>query len=457
MARMISSLAVAAGLTLPAFGAELPGDQPSSRPEFKAAGVCARCHVVSVLEWGISKHVAAGTNCQKCHGPSQGHVANERNEIKPDHRPRDAQIARTCQRCHDAGCPKSLQTATCQKCHHVHALLDPAKQPKTQDEHLSRLLTRWQSFRKHMDDGEERIRQGQWPAARQSFQEALALVPGNHRASSRLAFCKRRINPALAGFTNVGDGFDPQTGLAREVTVSGLDIPMVLIPPGEFDLGADQLIDSRPVHTVAIEALYLGKFELTQAQWQALMGANPSLHQGKEFADAAHMPVERVSWDDCQLLVKRLNERVAGGGFRLPNEAEWEYACRAGGAAEPELGQRAWFRDNSRRKPATGPGDNSSQSPDVWAPRRVGLKKPNAWGLYDMQGNVSEWCSSLFRPYLYDARDGREALDASGLRVLRGGSFADAAEGLDPALRHSERSQRRYRWNGLRLARTVPP
>src|SRR5262249_39731602 len=100
-------------------------ERQQARLEFKAAGVCARCHVVSGVEWGVSKHVAAGANCQKCHGPSKEHVANERNEVRPDRLPRGASIAKTCTRCHDDGCPKTLQTNTCQKCHHVHALVDP--------------------------------------------------------------------------------------------------------------------------------------------------------------------------------------------------------------------------------------------------------------------------------------------------------------------------------------------
>src|SRR5262245_24485214 len=118
--------------------------------DFKAAGVCARCHVVSVLEWGISKHVAAKTTCQRCHGPSKDHVANERNEVKPDRLPRGAQIAKTCTNCHDAGCPKTQQTVSCQKCHHVHALIDPAKRPQGEDERLTKLHERWNQFGKHM-------------------------------------------------------------------------------------------------------------------------------------------------------------------------------------------------------------------------------------------------------------------------------------------------------------------
>ena len=430
--------------------------QQQARPEFKAAGVCARCHVVSVLEWGVSNHVAAGTSCQKCHGPSKGHVANERNEVKPDRLPRGASIAKTCMGCHEAGCPKTLQTNTCQKCHHVHALVDPNERPAKDEERLAALLVRWDRFRKFMETGERQVQLGRWKAAQTQFESALKEIPGNHRAASRLAMCKRRLNPVLLGFKIIGNEFDLQTGLPKEVTVAGQDIPMVLVPPGQCDLGAEHLVDARPVHTVEVEAFYLGKFEVTQAQWKALMDTNPSIHQGKEFPQAERMPVEHVSWNDCQALIKRLNERVPGRGFRLPTEAEWEYACRAG--SDTPLDHRtlehfAWFRSNSARQPFS---KSASQSPDAWAPRPVGTQKPNRWGLYDMQGNVSEWCSSLYRPYLYDARDGRESLDKPGQRVLRGGHFADSVESLDPSLPHPEHPHRGYRWNGLRLARSVP-
>jgi formylglycine-generating enzyme required for sulfatase activity len=147
---------------------------------------------------------------------------------------------------------------------------------------------------------------------------------------------------------------------------------------------------------------------------------------------------------------------VPGGGFRLPSEAEWEYACRNGSAMPSPLAdwsRRAWFRENSlRRKLAP----EALVQADSFAPRSVGTREANRWGFHDMQGNVAEWCSSLYRPYLYHATDGRESLDADGLRVVRGGSFADSAELHDPALRHSDRPERRHRWTGLRLARSVP-
>ena len=283
-------------------------------------------------------------------------------------------------------------------------------------------------------------------------------MPGDRRVVARLGLCKRRLEPAVPGFTIVGTAFDAGTGLPKDVKVVELDLPMVLVPPGEFDLGTEDLAASQPVHTVAVGPFYLGKFEVTQAQWRAVMGANPSVHQGQRFGDTGAMPVEHVSWGDCREFLSRLNQRVPGGGFRLPTEAEWEYACRAG-ARESSRGSAvepfAWFRENARQ--TSSPDASASQSPDAWAPRPVGTKKANPWGLHDMQGNVAEWCSSLYRPYPYDPKDGREAVDAPGTRLLRGGSFADPADGLDPALRHHDRPTRRYRWNGLRLARDVAP
>jgi formylglycine-generating enzyme required for sulfatase activity len=147
---------------------------------------------------------------------------------------------------------------------------------------------------------------------------------------------------------------------------------------------------------------------------------------------------------------------VKGGGFRLPTEVEWEYAARA----EPDpltpivfklLEDIAWYRDNSLREGLPAAPFHESGS---YAPRAAGTKQSTGWGLFDMRGNVWEWCSSLFRPYPYDGRDGRESATAEGLRVLRGGGYADS--NLDPRLRHGERPSRRQPWNGFRLARSAP-
>ena len=287
-------------------------------PEFKQAGVCARCHVVSVLEWGLSGHVNAEQNCQKCHGTSLEHVADERNRVKPDHLPRGAEpVTQLCSKCHETGCPETLEVQDCQSCHHVHALMNPAKPPAVENDRLEELLVRWDGFRKHMDNGDQRVAQQDWQAARTAFVAALDLIPGHHRATTRLQMCDRRLNPHLPGFKITSDAIDPDTGLPQAVQVDELEIAMLLVPSGEFDMGSDELADSGPLHTVRVDAFYLGQYEVTQAEWTAIMNDNPSTHQGTGFLDAPRMPVERVSWSDCQEFVRRLNARVAGGGFRL--------------------------------------------------------------------------------------------------------------------------------------------
>jgi formylglycine-generating enzyme required for sulfatase activity len=429
--------------------------------DFKQAGVCARCHVVSVLEWGISGHVTAETDCRTCHGESRGHVENERNQVKPDRLPRGDAIARqVCANCHESGCPKTLQTESCQQCHHVHALINPSHPPTATNSRLEQLLSRWKHFESRMEEAEQHVRSRNFQAAQAAYYEALELIPGNHGAQRGLEMCIRRMNPSLQGFITVGKDIDSATGLPIRVRVTEPDVSMLLVPDGEFDIGSDGLADSRPAHTVRIGAFYLGRYEITQSQWQEVMGDNPSVHQGPDFPEADRMPVDHVSWNDCQEFLRRLNSRISGAGFRLPTEAEWEYACLGGGQGERAVsdpatppGRHAWFRSNSRR---ISQPDQSFLEIDAYAPRPVGMKQPNAWYFHDMEGNVAEWCSSLFRPYLYDANDGRESVSAEGMRVVRGGGFADSATSLAPARRHSERPHRRLRWNGLRLARDVP-
>ena len=442
----------------PGFFLERATAKDQDPSEFQKAGVCARCHVVSVLEWGVSEHLAAGTDCRSCHGPSRKHVANERNELKPDRVPRGAAVARLCLACHIDGCPKTLEVTTCQNCHHPHALIHPTKPPSAKDGQLAKLLARWGEFRRKMEEGEKLVRLEDWEAARMIFRSALELIPGDRRARNRIELCRRRLDPKLPGFEIVGDDVDPDTGLPREVRLVGLGTSMSLVPGGEFDMGSDARAASGPVHTVQVDAFYLGKVEVTQAEWVAVMGTNPSAHQGSQFPHARTMPVERVSWEDCQKFVAQLQRRFSSGGFRLPTEAEWEYAASPLRPAARQvlegLSATAWFRENTLRTPRpAGPFLRL----DAYAPRPVGSRKPNARGFYDMQGNVSEWCSSLWRPYLYDRSDGRESRTGPGLRILRGGGFADSVESLDPTLRHPERPHRRLRWNGLRLARSVSP
>ena len=398
--------------------------------QFKEAGVCARCHVISVVEWGMSGHRKAGITCVTCHGASQGHVTDERNNIKPEHIPHGAAVAGLCAGCHKSGCPKTQQTVSCQNCHHSHALVNPKTPAVARDPHFEEISARWARFSNLMQQGEEQVKAENWRAAYTAYRQALEQRPGDRYATERMRMCQRRMNPSFPGFEIVGKEFDPQSGLPRQVRVARLGIPMVLVPGGEFEMGSERLAAAKPLHTVRVEPFYLAQYELTQAEWKSLMGSNPSAHQGSMYPESDRMPVEQVSWEDCQSLLRKLNEGVPGAGFRLPTEAEWEYAARTGG----------------------GTGEGAPWS----APRPVGEGQPNKLGLFDMWGNVWEWSSSLYRPYPYVASDGREDADAPGLRVLRGGGYAEWAAWLDPGARHSERPNRRLRSNGMRLARSIP-
>jgi formylglycine-generating enzyme required for sulfatase activity len=219
----------------------------------------------------------------------------------------------------------------------------------------------------------------------------------------------------------------------------------VLIQPGTFQMGADDgNSDTKPVHTVHIgQAFYLGKHEVTQEQWQAMIGNNPSRYKGDS------LPVENVSWHDAQEFLRRLNAREGGQAvYRLPTEAEWEYAARAGSTARysfgnstKELGRYAWYNGNA---------GNTTHA--------VGTLQPNVWGLYDMHGNVSEWVQDCYdNSYDGAPSDGRAwEIDNCTWRVARGGSFVYPHEVLHSAVRVRVEPEVRFLDIGFRCVR-VPP
>jgi len=240
---------------------------------------------------------------------------------------------------------------------------------------------------------------------------------------------------------SVGDPQRP-TASANEFTVNlanGVKVQMVSLPGGEFTMGGDRYYDEKPRHQVRVSPFAIGKYEVTQAQWKAVMGGdNPSPFKGDD------LPVENVSWNDVQEFLKKV-----GNGFRLPTEAEWEYAARAGsttaysfGDSESQLGDYAWFSSNSDSKTHV-----------------VGGKKSNPFGLFDMHGNVWEWCSDWYgKDYYAECQRQGVVTDPGGpgtgsLRVIRGGGWINDAVRCRSAYRYDVAPGDRYVYLGFRLVR----
>lgn len=227
---------------------------------------------------------------------------------------------------------------------------------------------------------------------------------------------------------------------------NGVKLEMIAIPGGSFLMGSEDFDNTKPVHSVKLSPFHIGKFQVTQAQWKALMGNNPSHFKGDT------LPVEQVSWTDAFEFCLKLSEKT-GNEYRLPTEAEWEYACLAGstgkycfGDDEALLKDYAWFRENS--------GDKTHP---------VGEKKPNNWGLHDMHGNVWEYCSDWYdENYYAELSKKGEAVNpqgpANGIhRVLRGGSWRDLPLGARAVYRSSRHPASRFFNPGFRVVVARPP
>lgn len=228
-----------------------------------------------------------------------------------------------------------------------------------------------------------------------------------------------------------------------EYSVNGVSFAMVVVEGGTFTMGAtseqgsDAYDDEKPAHQVTLSDYYIGKTEVTQELWQAVMGSNPS-----GFTGNLQRPVECVSWDDCQTFITKLNN-LTGENFRLPTEAEWEYAARGGNASEGykysgsnSIGDVAWYWDNSSS-----------------TPHPVKTKQANELGIYDMSGNVWEWCADWYSYYSSSPQDNPTGPSSGSGPVLRGGSWFDDARGCRVACRSSINPDSRSDDFGLRLAR----
>ncbi len=218
------------------------------------------------------------------------------------------------------------------------------------------------------------------------------------------------------------------------------------LPSGCFQMGGDGDKDEQPVHKVCVKGFWMGRYEVTQSQYQQVMGKNPS-----HFGGSNH-PVENVSWDDASSFAEEMSYST-GTKVRLPSEAEWEYACRAGGVHEKFCGgggrleRMAWFSDNS-----SSPVNPSGET------HPVGALSSNDWDLYDMSGNVWEWVADEYHDsYKGAPTDGSVWKGGgNGKRVLRGGSWSSVAQNARAAIRYGIGPVIRNEYSGFRLARTLP-
>ncbi|MDT4967144.1 MAG: hypothetical protein QOJ64_1881 [Acidobacteriota bacterium] len=217
------------------------------------------------------------------------------------------------------------------------------------------------------------------------------------------------------------------------VVKNSVGIELVYVPPGGFMMGSETEPDEKPVHRVSIgNGFYMGKYEVTQAQWQAVMGYNPSNFKGD------NLPVEQASWNDAIAFIARLNAQKDGFTYRLPTEAEWEYACRAGttGDYAGDLDSMAWYDANAGDARLSGDLNYDKLKANNNRTHPVGTKLPNAFGLFDMHGNVEEWCQDWYHATYAGAPDDGSAWLSEGeqeRRVLRGGSWYDSAARLRSA------------------------
>ena len=226
------------------------------------------------------------------------------------------------------------------------------------------------------------------------------------------------------------------------LSVGGVTYTLVYVEGGTFTMGAtreqgsDAYDNEKPSHSVTLSSYYIGETEVTQALWQAVMGSNPSSFKGD-----SRRPVEHVSWKDCQRFISRLNS-LTGQHFHLPTEAQWEYAARGGSksrgykySGSNDLGSVAWYEGNSS-----------------FTTHPVKTKSPNELGIYDMSGNVWEWCQDWYGDYSSGSQTNPTGASSGSLRVYRGGNWSIIAWCCRVSFRSYDTPSGRSDIRGLRLA-----
>ena len=236
---------------------------------------------------------------------------------------------------------------------------------------------------------------------------------------------------------NGNGGGSVKDGQNKVYTVNGVSFKMLAVKGGTFQMGSDDWYEwEKPVHQVTLSDYYIGETEVTQELWNAVMGSNPSY-----FTGSMQRPVEMVSWNDCQTFISKLNQ-LTGETFRLPTEAQWEYAACGGNKSKGytysgsnEIDEVAWYDDNS---------DEMTY--------HVKTKAPNELGIYDMSGNVWEWCSDWYGSYSFAAQTDPTGPSKGSHRVIRGGSWCEYTTDCRVANRDGYTPTHTNSDQGLRLA-----
>ncbi len=271
--------------------------------------------------------------------------------------------------------------------------------------------------------------------AREQFRLLISTCPGSVAKEAQEWLQKQKnkqSNSSSSGYNSEIETFQ----------IKGVEFKMVKVAGGTFQMGAtseqgkDFFDNRKPVHSVTLSDYYIGQTEVTQELWQAVMGSNPSYFKGND-----QRPVENVSWNDCQEFIKKLN-RLTGKNFRLPTEAEWEYAARGGSKSKGykysgsnDAKVVAWYYKNS--------GDKTHP---------VAQKQSNELGLYDMSGNVWEWCQDWYGKYKSNSQTNPTGSSTGKYRVLRGGSWYNFARDVRVSDRGYFTPDYRNNHCGLRLA-----
>ena len=314
---------------------------------------------------------------------------------------------------------------------------------------MSKRIKRAEDCFRNTIAADEYFKDQEFRKARDRYKIVLEKNPKDQKAKRRYELCVEQLDPLASNKSTSSNSVSKGSSANRlfanfTETSNNLNIEMIAMQGGTFTMGCtseqgnDCFDDEKPGHQVTVSDFYIGKYTITQAQWKAVMDNNPSQVQGDD------LPVEQVSWTDVQEFIRKLNAQT-GKQYRLPTEAEWEFAARGGTnsrgykySGSNTLSNVAWYADNS-----------------AGAVHAVGTKSPNESGIHDMSGNIWEWCNDWYSSYSSNAQTDPQGASSGSARVRRGGSWSSFTKNTRVSNRSSSAPDHPYYYYyriGFRLA-----